>query len=154
MLSSLSAVIHVPATPAGTIQIIHLSFREFMTFKVHKNRPDLLCGTEDQQHAIASSILRVLHNGLQFNICDLPTSYLRNTDMPDLTWRLDKYIPRHLRYASRFWADHLTATTYCSDIAELASELLLNKFLFWLEVLSLLQMLDCAPYVLEKFSQW
>ncbi|KAJ7110889.1 hypothetical protein C8R44DRAFT_799694 [Mycena epipterygia] len=108
-----------------------------MTFNVQETRPDLLCSTDDQRRALASAILRVLRTQLRFNICDLPTSYLRNAEMPNLQWRLDTYIPDYLTYSSRFWADHLVATSYNSDIAREVGKFLVEQFLFWLEVLSL-----------------
>ncbi|KAJ6549604.1 hypothetical protein DFH09DRAFT_1039391 [Mycena vulgaris] len=152
ILVPLSSVIRV--SPGGPIQIIHLSFREFMMSQAQKRRFDLLCGTEQQKCSLASDLLQVLKHELKFNICHLPTSYLRNGDMPDLTVSLDTYIPGHLRYACRFWVDHLTSTSHNPRNAELASELMMCKFLFWLEVLSLLGMVGYASKALSKLTLW
>ncbi|KAJ6571391.1 WD40-repeat-containing domain protein [Mycena capillaripes] len=153
-LSPLSAVIRVPDVAGRTIQIIHLSFREFMTSGILHRRSDLVCGTEDQQCFVASNLIRIMQTQLKFNICDLPTSYLPNIDMPKLQWRLATYIPGYLRYSCRYWADHLTGTLFNSDIAQEASKFLFDKFLFWLEVLSLLGMVGYGPMALSKFIVW
>ncbi|KAJ6474551.1 hypothetical protein DFH09DRAFT_1472908, partial [Mycena vulgaris] len=151
--SQLSAVIRIPHA-GGTIQIIHLSFREFMTSKIQETRPDLLCGTEQQQSALASDLFRVLRNGLKFNICHLPTSYLRNADVVNLDARINDHVPAHLRYACRFWGDHVAAIPFNSEIAQMAEEFLFSQFLFWLEVLSLLAIVRHAPQALTKLMKW
>jgi hypothetical protein len=153
-LLPLSAVIHVSDAPRAAIKIIHLAFREFMTSYVQKTRPQILCGTETQQRALVSALLKVLNRQLKFNICDLPTSYLRNSDMPDLQWRLDNYIPLHLRYAAQFWVDHLVETAYDSCSGQGVQDLLFKKFLFWLEVLSLLGIVGDGQQALSKLIFW
>ncbi|KAJ7202947.1 quinon protein alcohol dehydrogenase-like superfamily [Mycena haematopus] len=150
-LLPLSAVIHVSDIPGATISIIHLSFREFMTSYVQETRPEILYDTEDQQQALVSSLMKVLDTQLKFNICDLPTSYLRNIDMPELQCRLDKYIPRLLQYAAQFWTHHLVKTVYdCQEV----QNLLFKKFLFWLEVLSLLGIVGYGQQALTELMVW
>ncbi|KAJ6585849.1 hypothetical protein B0H19DRAFT_886065, partial [Mycena capillaripes] len=134
--------------------IIHLSFREFMTSYVQVTRPEILCGTDIQQQALVSALMKVLDRQLKFNICDLPTSYLRNSDMPDFQRQLDNHIPLHLRYAAEFWTDHLVETAYDSWKAQRVQNLLFKKFLFWLEVLSLLGIVDYGQQALSKLIVW
>ncbi|KAJ7155263.1 hypothetical protein C8R46DRAFT_1117335 [Mycena filopes] len=152
-LLPLTAVIRVPESE-GTIRIIHLSFREFLTTSIQERRSDLLCGTGAQKILVASTVIGVLQKELKFNICDLPTSHLRNQDMPDLQWRITTYIPRHLQYCCQFWVHHLVSTPYIGDIDQQATKFLLDKFLFWLEVLSLLRLVGHAPSALAKFVAW
>ncbi|KAJ6523871.1 WD40-repeat-containing domain protein, partial [Mycena capillaripes] len=98
--------------------------------------------------------MKVLDKQLKFNICDLPTSYLRNVDMPEFQWRLDNYIPLHLRYAAQFWIDHLVETAYNSCGGQEVQEFLFQKFLFWLEVLSLLGMVGYGQQALSNLIAW
>ncbi|KAJ6573401.1 hypothetical protein DFH09DRAFT_915904 [Mycena vulgaris] len=153
-LLPLSAVIRVPEDPARAIRIIHLSFREFMTSTIQDTRADLLCGTEDQQSVVLSSLLRVMRSELRFNICELPTSHQRNIDILDLPQRLDRYVPQHLRYSCRFWGDHLVATSYKSDIALVVKSFMFEQFLFWMEVLSLFGNVGHAPRALSNLAVW
>jgi energy-coupling factor transporter ATP-binding protein EcfA2 len=154
MLVPLSAVIYVSDTRGAGIQVVHLSFREFMMSHVQTTRPDICCGTEDQHYSLASAMIKVMQEQLRFNICALPTSYLRNIDMTDFQSQLKTYIPDYLHYACRFWVDHLVATSYDSFIAQAVEKLLFKKFLFWLEVLSLLGMVDHASKSLSKLIAW
>ncbi|KAJ6582172.1 hypothetical protein B0H19DRAFT_984341, partial [Mycena capillaripes] len=153
-LLPLSAVLHVSDTPGAAIKIIHLSFREFMTCYVQDTRRELLCGTDDQQRALVSALIKVLDRQLRFNICDLPTSYLRNIDILDFQWRLDNHIPLHLRYAAQFWIDHLVQVTYDSWRGQRLQNFLFKKFLFWLEVLSLLGIVGYGQQALSKLMDW
>jgi hypothetical protein len=98
--------------------------------------------------------LRVLQSELKFNICHLLSSYLRNINIPDIEWRIQTYISGQLQYACRFWADHLTAISYDSSSAQAAGTFLLDQFLFWLEVMSLLGMVGHAQQALSKFILW
>jgi hypothetical protein len=153
-LTPLSAVIHVPET--GAVQILHLSFREFMTSqksKLYKDRVDLLCGTEKQKQELASKVLHTMQTELKFNICDLPTSHLKNAQMADLGQKLNSCIPMYLRYCCCFWADHL-AVSINAENSRMARKFLETKCLFWLEVLSLLGMMLTASSALSKFLAW
>ncbi|KAJ7613317.1 hypothetical protein DFH06DRAFT_147325 [Mycena polygramma] len=153
-LQLLTAVIHVPDTDDGAIKIMHLSFREFMSSKIPETRQDVKCGTEQQQCSLVYDILRVMHKELQFNICQLPTSYLRNMDMPEIQPRMTTYISGQLRYACRYWADHLTAVPFHFDVAQKAYKFLVDKFLFWLEVLSLTGMVGYGTAALSRCAAW
>jgi hypothetical protein len=96
----------------------------------------------------------VLDRQLKFNICELQTSYLRNIDMPDFWWWLDNYIPLHLWYAAQLWADHLVGTAYDSCNVQRVQDLRFKKFLFWLEVLSLLGIVGYGQQALSKLIVW
>ncbi|KAJ6541156.1 hypothetical protein DFH09DRAFT_1041449, partial [Mycena vulgaris] len=154
ILLPLNSVIYVPDIPGAVIRIIHLSFRDYMTSHIQKIHPEFLCGTEHQKQSLASALVELMHKELRFNICDLPTSYLRNLEMPDFKWWLNTNIPQHLRYACRFWVDHIAATSYCPDRALVVENFLLKQFLFWLEVLSLLGIMENAPRALSKLILW
>jgi hypothetical protein len=154
-LTPLSAVIHVPEM--GPVHIIHQSFREFMTStksKLHKHRMDLLCGTEKQKQEFASKVLQTMQDKLKFNICDLPTSHLKNAEIPGLEQKLKTCIPMYIRYCCRFWADHLAAVTINAENSKIAKKFLETKCLFWLEVLSLLEIMSTASLALSKFRAW
>jgi hypothetical protein len=154
-LTPLSAVIQVPET--GAVQILHLSFREFMTTqksKLYKERVDLLCGTEKQKQEFASKVLQTMQTELKFNLCDLPTSHLKNARIPGLEQKLNTFIPMYIRYCCCFWADHLAAVSINAENSGIAKKFLETKCLFWLEVLSLLGMVSTASPALSKFIAW
>ena len=122
--------------------------------KLFKERVDLLCGTEKLRQDFASRVLQTMQNELKFNICDLPTSHLKNAQMPGLGAKLDTCIPMYMRYCCCFWADHLAAVSINLEISGIAQKFLEAKCLFWLEVLSLLGMVSTVSSALSKFITW
>lgn len=45
-------------------------------------------------------------SGLRFNICDLETSYLPNSDVEDLEHRISQNVSPELQYSIAFWLAH------------------------------------------------
>ena len=74
-------------------------------------------------------------------MCKLPDA-VANSDVGDLKERTDKYIDPALRYACMSWHKHLanadTMSAHTPAITPILHQLLEKKFLFWLEVLSVL----------------
>ncbi|KAF8302048.1 hypothetical protein DL93DRAFT_2067267 [Clavulina sp. PMI_390] len=76
---------------------------------------------------------------LQFNICDLSTSFLPNSSIPELTSLIQDKIGEALTYASQFWTSHLAVvqdvpTSTLETIRTLLSTI---QFFHWLEVMSI-----------------
>jgi hypothetical protein len=67
---------------------------------------------------------------LRFNIADCKTSYLFNWEQPLAT------IAAPLKYASLHWAHHIDAADDATSLLPGLEKFLFEKFLFWLEVLS------------------
>ncbi|KAF7333400.1 WD-REPEATS-REGION domain-containing protein [Mycena venus] len=154
ILSPLSAVIHIPNDNEGKIQIIHLSFQEFLGARISSKRSDLVFCTEQQKYDIACNVLQVMQDNLKFNICGLETSSLRNDDMPNLKEKLDDNLPIWLRYSCVFMADHLSMLPQSTKIDKKVLDFFQHKVLFWLEVLSLLKMTKTATESLSKLIRW
>jgi hypothetical protein len=84
---------------------------------------------------------RLMRCGLRFNIRGLETSYLFNHEVESLSQRIKTRVGSPLLYSCRFWAAHLRdtmANEYDHNVlmTEL-EEFFYNRFLFWLEVMSL-----------------
>ena len=154
-LEPLTAVIHVPDSPeGGAIKLRHLSFREFLTSDIKDERPDLFCGLEVQKEEMATEVLNVMQKELRFNICGLSTSYQRNVNIECIELKIQESIPEALQYACQFWGHHLTSIKYNAELSKVVQQFLLDKFLFWLEVLSFLGKVRSAQSALSKFISW
>ncbi|TFK63896.1 WD40 repeat-like protein [Pluteus cervinus] len=70
---------------------------------------------------------------LKFNICNLETSHIPNTQVQDLDQRISVYISQELQYCSQYWAYHLIQSGSYSVMCEsVLSQLLINlKTIFW-----------------------
>jgi hypothetical protein len=134
---------------------LHTSFRDFLT--IEDKSGDFYVGVRDAHHQLADSCLNLLLDpldGLKFNICKLETSYLANDDVADLDTRVGQHIPPALLYACRFWDDHLKHTDFETDPFQKAKTLFEDKFLFWLEALSLTRNIGLAPSAFASLNMW
>jgi len=109
---------------------------------------------EQQSRALTMACLRAMKDELQFNICDLKTSYLRNAEVPDLPSRVEERISPRLSYSTCFWANHLAETPFDSELFENLQYFMDNQFLFWLEVLSLVKQVNLASSMLLMLVDW
>jgi hypothetical protein len=134
---------------------LHTSFRDFLTNKDKSG--DFYVSVRDAHHQLSHSCLNLLLDpvdGLKFNICKLETSHLANDDVKDLNTRIDKHIQPALLYACRFWDDHLKHTDFKMDLFRKVDTFFKEKFLFWLEALSLTINIRIAPSAFATLNMW
>jgi len=145
--SRLHAVIHVPEDDdVPELRIVHASFGDYLLARApnHIRIPRSL-----GHYTLAHACLDVMRRQLHFNISKIASSYERQPSVrPDC-------ITPVLEYACLHWAHHLSASLR-SDLAD--SDLLSfdakvglefrPKFLFWLEVLSVMRKVNRASGIL------
>ncbi|KAI0028756.1 WD40 repeat-like protein [Vararia minispora EC-137] len=134
---------------SSPIRPLHTSFRDFLT---SPSRSHIWHVDPDEGHSIMylGSVV-ALNKGLRFNICNLETSYLRNSQIPNLRQRISSQIPSYtLSYAASCLKDHLSPRRNSSPLplAPLR-KLLCENLLLWLELLSVLGVVSTAPSVLR-----
>jgi NACHT domain len=157
LLHRLSSLLSNVNSSDNSLPIIplHTSFRDFL---INQDKSgDFYVGARDAHHQLSHSCLNLLLDpldGLKFNICKLETSYLANADVEDLNTRVDQHIPPALLYACRFWDDHLKHTDFETDLFEKAETVFKEKFLFWLETLSLTRNIGLAPSAFATLNMW
>ena len=88
------------------ISPLHTSLRDFLldSSESHAFSIELDCHSQEE---IAWACLRIMNTGLKFNICELPTSFVLNSEIEDLPQRVKKHIPPELCYACLATAQHL-----------------------------------------------
>ena len=92
---------------------------------------------------------------LKKNICSIPDNAL-NSEVGDLSQRIeDCGIRGALEYACRSWYKHLVVTEHqTADVISALHGLLERKFLLWLEVLSILGVMEDAVDALNVIIKW
>ncbi|KAG6327235.1 hypothetical protein ID866_11853 [Astraeus odoratus] len=98
--------------------------------------------------------VRVMEDGLCFNICKLENSYLLNSQVEDLDVRIQNYIPPHLGYACRFWIAHIEGIKFHYGLGKEVEAFFKERVLFWMEVLSLLKTMNNAPGYFAGIAEW
>jgi hypothetical protein len=88
-------------------------------------------------------------------MCKLPDGVV-NSEIDDLKERIEQFIDHGLRYACRSWHKHFlcTAPAHTLKIIPILHRFLEGKFLFWLEVLSVLGSAREAVDALEGATKW
>ena len=109
----------------------------------------------DVHHDLAVASLSIMKAGLRFNICELETSYLSNSEVVGLKKRVEENIPPHLLYSCRFWATHLRDAELDSDLLQLVRKLVTGvQMLFWLEALGVSKFIGEAYWALTSTERW
>src|SRR5882762_394679 len=89
---------------------------------------------------------------LEQNMCQLPDGVI-NSEVYDLKERTGRYINKALEYACRSWHKHLIDKMPVQTLKVL-HQFLAEKFLFWLEVLSVIGAVREAVDALEATTKW
>ena len=129
---------------------LHTSFRDFLT---NKTSDVFYVDLADAHRQLAHSCLGLMLDSLKFNICKLESSYLANSDVPDLESRISEHIPSGLSYACIHWVDHLGHFGFDQDIFKKVRSLFETRFLFWLEVLSIKSRVGPVSPILSSWLQ-
>ncbi|KAF9649807.1 hypothetical protein BDM02DRAFT_1756512 [Thelephora ganbajun] len=136
------------------VKPFHKSFPDFITDPSRCTDTRFLISPKILHLELAMNCLRVMNDGLEQNLLSLP-DYALNSEVEDLETRIDGRISDGLRYACRSWHSHLTKTQ--GDVAGVVSRLrvfLEEKFLAWLEVVSVLGVARGAIVGLEQLIGW
>ncbi|KIJ49058.1 hypothetical protein M422DRAFT_246866 [Sphaerobolus stellatus SS14] len=131
---------------------IHTSVRDFFTSS--KDSGAFFINTEEHHLDISLGLLHVLTTQLFFNICQIKTSYYRNSNSKDLKEAIQKEISPELPYACEFLGTHIQklsdADKQDKRMHPMLKEFLEKKLLFWFEALGLLKKIDCAISCLSE----
>ena len=145
----------------GCIFWYHASFPDFIftqarsKFTLPSNHViDMSCDKASYHALLTQSCFNVMMSpsGLCFNICQLPSSFLLDSQVPNLARQIQENISYVLRYCSHYWADHLVQAAEDKLNALLGCiEQFLNKHvLFWIEAMNLLKSSVVCPLMLQQ----
>ncbi|KAK6993276.1 WD40 repeat-like protein, partial [Favolaschia claudopus] len=149
VLNFLGSVVQWSAgQPARTL---HASFDDFLVSPHRVDNPWFF-DVAKAKKSLASGCFMVMQKHLKFNICRLPDSHLLNSEVSGLKETRESHLTPALTYATRFWGPHLGDSAFDDEILVSLQGFLTDKFLFWLEVLSVLQEMASAPGILQ-FAQ-
>jgi hypothetical protein len=138
------AVVNVPSSGEdGVVSVFHASFVDFLTTS-GRAPENIRISLSTTHRDLANRCLKIMDSGLRFNIANCKTSYLLNSEQTIAT------IPALLKYASLHWAHHIDAADDATSLLPHLESLLFEKFLFWLEVLSVSGMGSRAPSIISK----
>ena len=139
LLSAVHSLLVIPEGLDHPVRPFHKSFPDFIVDPTRCTSPRFCISPADQHMELLVSCLKLMNQRLEQNMCDLPEG-VANSDVPDLKERSEQHLHQALQYACRSWHKHLTGIgpAHIPSITPILHQFLENKFLFWLEVLSVL----------------
>ena len=154
-LSSVQSLLLLQEDINYPVKPFHKSFPDFITDPARCTNPRFRISPPDQHSKILISCLEFMSRTLERNICKLPEAVV-NSEVDDIEERKKKYLSHALQYASKSWHKHLDNTDL-ANIPKITSALhafLEEKFLQWLEVLSVLGAVRNAVEALDAAARW
>ncbi|TFY54734.1 hypothetical protein EVJ58_g8685 [Rhodofomes roseus] len=151
-LVALHSVINVPDPEEehGLLTTYHTSFPDYLTTRTRSGSKRWAADTGATHHDLFLGCNKIMETGLFFNVSGCSTSYASNAEQPSR-----HALPSYLVYACRFWIEHLTIS---SVSVERATQDVLaffeNKFLYWLEVLSVCNYTNVASSLIMRLEVW
>lgn len=136
------------------MRLIHPSFSQFLESDRCPARFAIDKPIHHHAEMAAGCLLR-MQQCLRRNICDIQDPTQPNEKVENMDLKIAGHIPDDLRYACRFWADHLCESpSDQEDLYRLVRSFLGEHLRNWIEVLSILGLMDGAVTWLRKVWDW
>ena len=153
-LELIQSLLILPEDSNHPVQPFHKSFPDFITDLTHC--ADMRFYISPNYHTeLVLHCFKLMDGSLEKNMCSLPDCVL-NSEVDDLPRRIEECgMHGALGYACRSWYKHLITTTdQVTDVVSALHHFLEQKFLFWLEVLSILGAVGDAACALTVTIKW
>jgi len=156
LLSSVHSLLILQEDPNHPVRPFHKSFPDFVTDPTRCANQRFHISPPDHHSRLLIGCLGLMNRTLQKNMCGLPDG-VANSDVSDLKERIERYIDPALQYACMSWYIHLVdagAVPARVPTTLTLHQFLETKFLFWLEVLSVLGAVRNAVEALQVAVDW
>ena len=140
-VSRLRCVLHVNETER--IRILHPSFHDYLSERCG-DKPWSI-NLEHHNKELALRCIKLLHNELRENICDMSLPYLNQKHT----------IPEAISYACKFWIEHICLISTVEDDILIEIYNFLDKHLLhWMEVMAILKCHDHTIRSIDNLMKW
>ena len=154
LLESIQSLLVLSDNVNHPIQPFHKSFSDFITDPARCANSRFYI-SPNYHTQLVLGCLKLMGESLEKNMCSLP-DYALNSKVKDLPRKIkESNICGALEYACRSWHNHLITTKdQIADVVPTLCYFLEEKFLFWLEVLSVLGAVGNAAQALDVTVKW
>ena len=157
LLSSTQSLLILQEDMNCPVRPFHKSFPDFITDPDRCPNKRFHVSPPQQHSQLLINCLDLMGRMLEKNMCKLPEG-VANSDINDLKERTGQYLNPVLRYACGSWHKHLVVGQDISvntlEITSALHRFLEFKFLLWLEVLSVLDVVRIAVDALQAAADW
>ena len=154
-LSSVHSLLILQEDIDHPVRPFHKSFPDFITNSTRCIDQRFHISPPDHHLELLLGCLKLMNKTLKKNMCNLLEA-VKNSEVNNLQGRIEKYISHPLQYACTSWHKHLTNvdTAHRPQITPTLHRFLEEKFLCWLEVLSVLGAVRDAVDALGMTARW
>ena len=153
LLQSIQSLLVLHEDPDQPTQPFHKSFPDFMADPSRCRNPRFHI-SPDLHSELVLRCFGLMHGSLKKNKIPTP-DYALNSDVKDLPRMVESGIGSALVYACKSWHSHLVVTGHLiSDVLSALRQFLGEKFIFWLEVMSVLGAVGDAARALTATLRW
>ena len=133
----------------------HKSFSDFIIDSARCTNPRFCIFPPACHSELLIGCLKVMSQRLEQNMCKLPNGVV-NSEVGDLGERIQQNLDPALQYACKSWHKHFVgaAPACICKVTPILHQFLEEKFLFWLEVLSVLGVVKEAIDALDAAGKW
>ena len=137
------------------VRPFHKSFPDFIVDEARCTNERFRVSPPSHHLHLLVKCLELVIQKLEKNMCKLPDA-VTNSEVDDLEKKVGKFVDPALRYACKSWHKHLVGERVAptSAITSTLHRFLENKFLFWLEVLSVIGAVREAVDALQMVAKW
>ena len=156
-LRSLHSLLLVPKSKAESVQIFHKSFPDFLMDPERCKAERFFINSPVHHQEILVLCFKQMRERLKRNTCNLE-DYASLGKVENLATHCKVQIGDALGYACQFWAKHLAGVPNSGhgveEVHKAIDEFFPTYFLLWIEILSLMRILDVGVYALKNVEQW
>ena len=154
LLISVHSLLTLRGDPEYPVRSFHKSFPDFITDPARCLDKRFFISCPDHHIELTLRCLTLMNRDLEKNTCSIP-DYALNSEVQGLSEKVKDRIREPLRYACRSWYKHLVlADNQTQAVASALRQFLEEKFLFWLEALSVLGAAGDAVRALDTATKW
>ncbi|CAE6467361.1 unnamed protein product [Rhizoctonia solani] len=150
-LQPLWSVLHI-CEESDLVTTFHASFPEYM-FDAARSK-EYSCDAMACHHTLSQLCFDCIHRAPGFNICGLESSFVPDSNVPDLETRVRNMIPTELFYACQHWAAHLNYVGHSPDLLRRLESFLSTRLLMWMEVMNLKNSIHAGAKAVQMAESW
>ena len=145
----------------GRVFWYHPSFQDFMFTQTRSKfmisgDVNMSCDVAAHNTVLTRRCFGIMMSNLRFNICNLPSSFLLDSEVPGLAQLVQMNINGVLSYSCRYWSQHLAraASNDRDTLLPCVRGFFPMHVLFWIEAMNLLQSSNRCPSMLQQACEW
>ncbi|KAE8325540.1 WD40-repeat-containing domain protein [Aspergillus sergii] len=150
LMEHLYSVLEMPQGDQGPIQLLHLSFRDFLLASQRCKDNHFWVDEKQAHHILYQYCLKVMSNTLRRDICCLEDPSTHVTDIKPSA--VHGSLPEQVQYACSHWVDHLQQSDIVASNDIALYDFLRTHFVHWLEAMAIMGRIPIAIMILNNLT--